>query len=929
MDAAGLALGIIPVGLKIYKEIDSFIDSVKHAESETASLAQHVYLGRTLLDFLTEALRNNQPVHRTIEVTITNAFHNLRRELESANKVVAKLRGSKDLTTLENAVATKPTLAPLGKAKKYTFYWRRDKLKALEQHLSYCNSHLQTILQVYSIVKSQDAREEIQYHFSELKSELKLLQGLQVSNSKSIAVVERVAATAPLGPVVTETQLKKRLDTSEQIVSTTRNYTCLCQRKNQTKRASAGTRWVSLDREERTVTTHQAGCVYYSLETLRKEESYTLTINAREFWNRLSTSVAISINRPNSRFNQWSLSPQIRTFNLIELEKSPAIRLFDLADELEDVEWDDASMEKRARAYWHRSIIKVFQTGKASPFDVDCHSNRPILHYMPFSSHRNSTPYVQLIWDTLYQLNFSEHMMLCNGLKPWAWYFSKSLPLDGTKLEPELLPWNLERWLEPDEIPEALLEGKAPADGKLARSFVLAIIMHDRRALLESSNVGPLCQAIIMRSSSKAIELLDDNVSSWDEPFLGRESTICAIDLAIMWFPELINTFLQGKTTDDTRINRQRLPRPHPSRHSFLEVAINFGLRHGERFGKANRDDYLAMIHFALEEDYPVYFHRISLHLGDAEDAVLVHLVERRRRLLDLAQRRLHQSKEQTPCIFEGALVDENVERIIQSFAKEGIAIPEALHPRNLQDPTPLGGSIFEYAWHSEDLCDRLHELGFDPEGFVRSRCRAGPFPMVPLLSPRRWDSWKFLWLEHVVRVSKTGIGQLAISGEEHSGQDLLKTCRLDAQLAQQQQGPMAGPPFVHTLMAFVGHCIPAKFASGFVLPSDAISPPVKPHLQSEYHDKCDCACSISGCTPLNVFIKPVLLGWSPEASLPRYLERVKYLIQVVQVIYGDEKLSTGAFMEMLRYCTFECLGCRHTCCKEPMDRYVYGWLPT
>jgi hypothetical protein len=69
--------------------------------------------------------------------------------------------------------------------------------------------------------------------------------------------------------------------------------------------------------------------------------------------------------------------------------------------------------------------------------------------------------------------------------KPWAYYFSRSVPLDGSKLYPEMLPWNIERWLEPDDIPDSLLEGNISAHDKLNRAFVLAIIMHERRSLLE------------------------------------------------------------------------------------------------------------------------------------------------------------------------------------------------------------------------------------------------------------------------------------------------------------------------------------------------------------------------------------------------------------------------------------------------------------
>jgi hypothetical protein len=53
-------------------------------------------------------------------------------------------------------------------------------------------------------------------------------------------------------------------------------------------------------------------------------------------------------------------------------------------------------------------------------------------------------------------------------------------------LHADLLPWNVDRWLEPAEIPETLFEGDARADSQLGKAFVLAAIMNERRSLLDS-----------------------------------------------------------------------------------------------------------------------------------------------------------------------------------------------------------------------------------------------------------------------------------------------------------------------------------------------------------------------------------------------------------------------------------------------------------
>jgi hypothetical protein len=106
----------------------------------------------------------------------------------------------------------------------------------------------------------------------------------------------------------------------------------------------------------------------------------------------------------------------MRTYNLVDLERSRMMRLIDLIDDLDELEWEDPAMEKRARSYWHRCLLELFRTGKASPFDVDYRTNKPIIHFMQISSYHRMRPYMRVVWETLRQLSFPEHMLLCNGL---------------------------------------------------------------------------------------------------------------------------------------------------------------------------------------------------------------------------------------------------------------------------------------------------------------------------------------------------------------------------------------------------------------------------------------------------------------------------------------------------------------------------------
>lgn len=244
--------------------------------------------------------------------------------------------------------------------------------------------------------------------------------------------------------------------------------------------------------------THEAGCIWSSLPSDQIDRTVTVTLQSRDYYQYFSTAIAATYN------SQVSILPLVRAFNLVDLDRSPAMQLIDLADDLDDLEWDDPKAEQKARMYWHNRLMELFRDKKVSPSDVDYRTNRSMLHYLPLPSKNSMTPYVRLTWQTFSKLNFRKDTMLCNGLyvpfltapniwltqrrAPWEYNFATSIPLDDNKLRSELLPWQVERWLEPDEIPESLMTTSARngADEKCTRAFVLAKIMNERRELLES-----------------------------------------------------------------------------------------------------------------------------------------------------------------------------------------------------------------------------------------------------------------------------------------------------------------------------------------------------------------------------------------------------------------------------------------------------------
>ncbi|KAL2214452.1 hypothetical protein CC79DRAFT_147480 [Sarocladium strictum] len=421
MEAAGLGLGVLPLGSKVYNEIKAYVDSVKNADSETLAILDHINDGRELMELLAAVVNKNGPTNQRLERHLAKKFAGIQKELNAANLVIAKLRGLKDDQAIEKSESTtQDVLKPLSRTRTAFYHWRRDELKNLEPQLNRINGQFDRVLQIYGIYSTSSFQDQTNDQFVTVKESLTTITKLLSPPQPAAAIDQRVA-----GPSIPSLQTSRCLtwtsiDSVKTLVDDSPEHeessVCRCRPKHQVKGASGGTRWLSLYKQQKTTVAHDVGCPYYGLEDLQTEHTYTVTVNGRHFWDRLSTVVAFTVNKPTSRFGSWAISPQMKTYNMVDLAQSPATRLFHLADDLDDIDWDDPAVEKKTRSYWHQRLLELFRTGKASPFDVDYRTKRPMLHFLQLQSRNKMGPYLRLTWDTLHQLNFPEHMSTCDGL---------------------------------------------------------------------------------------------------------------------------------------------------------------------------------------------------------------------------------------------------------------------------------------------------------------------------------------------------------------------------------------------------------------------------------------------------------------------------------------------------------------------------------
>ena len=105
--------------------------------------------------------------------------------------------------------------------------------------------------------------------------------------------------------------------------------------------------------------------------------------------------------------------------------------------------------------------------------------------------------------------------------------------------------------------------------------------------------------------------------------------------------------------------------------------------------------------------------------------------------------------------------------------------------------------------------------------------------------------------------------------------------------------------------------------------------------LGSQYqtcHDLCECYCSLHGCTPMAMLLKGLVFNWwcAPEIEEAHDL-RGQSIDWILEVLAHD--LTASEKVELtnsaLRFCLFEDLGLRHTCCRPiQWDLPCQGLLP-
>lgn len=447
-----------------------------------------------------------------------------------------------------------------------------------------------------------------------------------------------------------------------------------------------------------------------------------------------------------------------------------------------------------------------------------------------------------------------------------------------------------------------------------------------------ASWIGPLCQAVILRSESKVAQILEAGISTWNEPFLSEATDIRARDLAAMWFPEIVSVTIRQTFDSETRLDLFRLSSSPPSQYPLVELAFNIGWKHGRTHGKASEDAYQDLIQLALDTDYPIAFDMLERLDDDAIAPVIInHLANRRQRLREHAIRYLSKAESDALELFDARLIDERHVEVNQALERRGIDVPNAL--TSYRRPWSEGRSVYRNAWHSATLSEALGNAGFDPERFIRIEGSSRHFFHACLQETALWRHDIFFWLSKVVVGSESsfksnGIHLNLAPHRDCGGNDWDDTPGVSQCTSEKDHVLWCRLSFVHALMALLGHSIHRwdrrmHMSPDFTLGPNGVLTILRESLLISNEDNCICACSVAGCTPLHTFLKVLIFDLTGEWSFSHVRDVHDDLLrsaEILQALLERLQAPRSITMQFLRLYAFTSLGYQHTCCATAME---------
>ncbi len=381
--------------------------------------------------------------------------------------------------------------------------------------------------------------------------------------------------------------------------------------------------------------------------------------------------------------------------------------------------------------------------------------------------------------------------------------------------------------------------------------------------------VPAILKAIFLKDESSLREILLDSPGSANQLFANR---MTPLHLAVSW-PGGLSILLDGGATVSSydRYGRTPLLYANGSEHN---TSVKILSDHDSPLGDSDDPNY------CLESA----FRSKDISLGKY---MITHLVDRRQRLLALAQQELPSKKLMQLNLNMDRVLDAQAAVVTNALLEEDIEVPPALMPSlNLQKST-----VYHTDNLSVQMANDLYAAGFRDIDEIDTSMMT-PFWSNALYTPCCFENLEIMqWLRNtgvnIHRLHPTNGGTASHCLGASVGEELFQMNK-NHELGLQRSRPTSEQ---------------ARIASSF--------------LDDAFSDGCDCACSRSGCRVITSALKRQC-GWSRSGDSNCESLRFSTSVWICKFVASGAEECHWVPFEVIRTMTFEWLELTHTCHIDP-----------
>ncbi|KAI0551720.1 hypothetical protein F4679DRAFT_537760 [Xylaria curta] len=889
LSIAGLATGVISLGLQVVGGLFDYLDAVKGRAEELSSARRQATNMEDLLmavqDLLPQ-LENSLPTSATL----------LERHIQSCNAEISALYSLLSALSQPASSSSGIRLKLAEQKQKFAYPFNRNHLSDLEERLVKVNSALQTALQITGLGVSVIARGELrQMHdafmttrdeFQQMREALHAIyQSTVVRAGKTEACLTANESTQsiakgeigiPLDSFEAAASLASRpslLSTSietvvkcDTLLSGRGNgpLACLCRPSRRITHSKRSWQYFSFSYVTSDTRRHLPSCPFSRIDGEKRATDFSIEYSGLK---RLS-SMAFVLSFANSHgAGGRSISPSFTYYPTVDEEIAPTFRILRSARYMLQYMVRNSSTVKitdvlKVLQHCFDNVLILYTRGKAGPRDINSYGES-LIHAAvdiidPSPNHREDDPLNNnLVVDAM----VSGITNLITGGVPVANYNRYGNTACGylVRASHKAIYSKFAKLLVPhaSEVPL-----QTPSGSQRYRFFGLGsnTILKQDSKLAEAAGCGSLSLAALAGDERLVQEILNRHPDSFEEVnHFGHTPLHLAVN-----HPKCLRLILEaGGSSILENSDVERLTPLECACVSGCEESVRLLLAAGSRITST-----------CLERA-----------TSSCQNDLLVTFKQRRDELKQLALHSLTKTEAESFGLDENAVLDTNDSKLQQLLQSKGVSIPSRLHVK---------WRYSVYMLHFQDdgvsTLDQLWDLGF--RGIDSFDDEDGP----PVLRQHHFDVVRWL-IEH-------GVDYWTPLNERH-----------DSGIHE----PVTPAHFVFTKL---GRQVRISMKPLKVL--ETYRWLIEKLLQVRVSDTCSCQCSMGGCTPFKAFLDCRRSGADPYPVYIRTSEdRAWMCVNFIKIFQAH--LRQDHLIMLVRFLTFDALELTHTCCFFPTDLYSYS----